>query len=93
MSACWGTSQVLLTQAEPLEGGRFVASGRLWVSPQAETDPRAVSMQGTGSDLPLDALARRYLPPVSLLASPTAATSRSGHAQAGRDFVLQLRLS
>ena len=54
-------------QAQPLEGGSFVASGRLWVAPEAETDPRAVAMQGRGSDLPLDALARRYLPPVNPL--------------------------
>ena len=56
--------QVVHVQAEPLEGGSFVASGRLWVAPEAETDPRAVAVQGAGSDLPLDALVRRYLPPV-----------------------------
>ena len=55
-------------QAEPLEGGSFIASGRMWVAPEAETDPRAVAMQGSGQRLPLDALLRRYLPPAS---SPT----------------------
>ena len=42
-----------------------MASGRMWVAPEAETDPRAVAMQGQGLHLPLDALLRRYLPPVS----------------------------
>ena len=52
-------------QAEPLEGGSFIANGRMWVAPEAETDPRAVAMQGQGQHLPLDALLRRYLPPAS----------------------------
>ena len=42
-----------------------MANGRMWVAPEAETDPRAVAMQGQGLHLPLDALLRRYLPPVS----------------------------
>ena len=59
------TMGTMCVQAEPLEGGSFMASGRMWVAPEAETDPRAVAMQGQGLHLPLDALLRRYLPPVS----------------------------
>ena len=33
---CW--------QAEPLAGGQMVGSGRLWVAPSAELDPRAVKV-------------------------------------------------
>jgi hypothetical protein len=54
-------------QAEPLEGGQLVAAGRMWISPQAEEDPRAVRMQAQGRGLPAEALLQRYLPPVRAL--------------------------
>ncbi len=54
-------------QAEPLEGGQLVAGGRMWISPEAETDTRAVRMQLQGRGLPAEALLQRYLPPVRWL--------------------------
>lgn len=41
-----------------------MAAGRMWISPQAEEDPRAVRMQAQGRGLPAEALLQRYLPPV-----------------------------
>lgn len=52
-------------QAEPLEGGQLVAAGRMWISPDAENDARAVRMQLQGRGLPAEALLQRYLPEVS----------------------------
>ena len=39
----------------------------MWVAPQAEMDPTAVSVRAEGEDLPVEALARRYLPPGAAL--------------------------
>ena len=44
-----------------------MAAGRMWISPQAEEDPRAVRMQAQGRGLPAEALLQRYLPPVRVL--------------------------
>ncbi len=52
-------------QAVPAGGGLLVATGKMWVSPAAEQDPRAISMQAVGEGLNAAALAAGYLPPVS----------------------------
>jgi hypothetical protein len=49
----------------PVGGGQVIGSGRLWVSPEAEFDERAVRMQYRGTDLPVSSLLHRYLPEVS----------------------------
>ncbi|KAK9862508.1 hypothetical protein WJX84_009406 [Apatococcus fuscideae] len=64
-------------QAEPLSGGHLLGAGRLWVAPEAETDPRAVRVQVTGKDLPTESLVRAYLPqgtelPASLTLGPAS---------------------
>ena len=41
-----------------------MAGGRMWVSPRAETDARAVRMQLQGRGLSAESLLRRYLPGV-----------------------------
>ncbi len=41
-----------------------MAGGRMWVSPRAETDTRAVRMQLQGRGLSAESLLRRYLPGV-----------------------------
>ena len=51
-------------QAEPVGGGRLVALGRMWVSPEAEFDARAVRMSAEGRGLPAEAILKRYLPEV-----------------------------
>lgn len=51
-------------QGEPLGGGQVVASGRVWVAPQAEQDARAVRVTAEGRRLPFDSVALRYLPQV-----------------------------
>ena len=51
-------------QAEPLGGGQLLGSGRMWVAPEGETDPRAVRVQLEGRNLPAEALLKRYLPKV-----------------------------
>lgn len=45
-----------------------MGSGRMWVSPAAEMDPRAVRVQLEGCNLPTESLIKRYLPKV--LTSP-----------------------
>lgn len=62
-------------QGEPLGGGQVMASGRLWVAPQAEQDPRAVKIAIEGRRLPFDSLACRYLPQV---AAPSFCTVTEG---------------
>lgn len=52
-------------QAVPAGGGLLFATGKMWVAPQAEADPRAISMQAVGEGLNAAALATGYLPPVS----------------------------
>ena len=49
---------------EPVGGGHLVALGRMWVSPEAEFDPRAVRMSAEGRGLPAEAILKRYLPEV-----------------------------
>ncbi len=49
-------------QAEPLGGGQVLGSGRMWVSPEGEMDPRAVRVQLEGRNLPTEALLNRYMP-------------------------------
>ena len=51
-------------QAEPVGGGKLVASGRMWVATEAEFDQRAVRMHAEGAGLPAEAILKRYLPPV-----------------------------
>jgi hypothetical protein len=51
-------------QAVPAGGGLVVATGKMWVAPAAESDPRAISMQAVGEGLSPAALAAGYLPPV-----------------------------
>lgn len=51
-------------QAEPLGGGQLLGAGRLWVSPAAELDPRAVRVHMEGRGLPAEAIITRYLPKV-----------------------------
>lgn len=48
-------------QAVPAGGGLLQAAGRMWVAPEAETDPRAVAMEAAGSGLDAAALAAAYL--------------------------------
>ena len=55
-----------------------MASGRMWISPQAEEDPRAVRVQAQGRGLPAEALLQRYLPPVR----PRLAITKTSSAQA-----------
>ena len=52
-------------QAIPTGGGLLVATGKMWVAPAAENDPRAISMQAVGEGLSPAALAAGYLAPVS----------------------------
>lgn len=52
-------------QVEPVGGGQLVAQGRMWVSPDAEFDPRAVRMSAEGRGLPAEAILKRYLPEVN----------------------------
>ena len=54
-------------QAEPLSGGQLLGSGRMWVSPSGEVDPRAVKVRFEGRNLPTETLLKRYLPKVSSL--------------------------
>ncbi len=54
----------VLAQAEPLGGGQLLGAGRLWVSPAAELDPRAVRVHMEGRGLPAEAIITRYLPKV-----------------------------
>ncbi len=51
-------------QAEPVGGGKLVASGRMWVATEAEFDQRAVRMHAEGGGLPAEAILKRYLPQV-----------------------------
>lgn len=55
---------LLYTQAEPLAGGQLLGSGRMWVSPIGEVDPRAVKVRFEGRNLPTETLLKRYLPKV-----------------------------
>ena len=55
---------VSVVQAEPLGGGQLLGAGRLWVSPAAELDPRAVRIHMEGRGLPTEAIVTRYLPKV-----------------------------
>ena len=64
---CLATCACCVPQAEPLSGGHLLGAGRLWVAPEAETDPRAVRVQVTGKDLPTESLVRAYLPQVQRL--------------------------
>lgn len=48
--------------AEPVGGGQLFGSGRMVVAPWAEMFPGAVSIKAEGVDLPVEALAQRYLP-------------------------------
>ncbi|CAG9460725.1 unnamed protein product [Pedinophyceae sp. YPF-701] len=49
--------------AEPSDGGRISGSGRMWLAPEAEAHPSAVSMHLDASALDGDRLLPRYLPP------------------------------
>lgn len=51
-------------QAEPLHGGHLLGSGRMWVNPVAEQDPRAVSINMKGEGLPFESMLVSYLPKV-----------------------------
>jgi len=55
---------IAMTQAEPLDGGQLICSGRMWVNPVAEHDPRAVRVSMEGHNLPFEPLMLRYLPKV-----------------------------
>lgn len=55
---------LLNAQAEPLAGGQLLGSGRMWVSPSGEVDPRAVKVRFEGRNLPTETLLKRYLPKV-----------------------------
>ncbi|GIM02660.1 hypothetical protein Vretimale_7447, partial [Volvox reticuliferus] len=50
-------------QAQPDGGGSLLASGRMWLAPEAESDPRAISIAGEAEGVDADRLARYYLPP------------------------------
>ena len=52
-------------QAETLHGGQMVGSGRMWVNPIAEHDPRAVSINMKGEGLPFESILTSYLPKVA----------------------------
>lgn len=56
-----------MTQAEPVGGGQLVGSGRMWLSPAALNDPRAVRISMEAQGLPTEAIVKRYMPPVWLL--------------------------
>ncbi|CAL8466123.1 g5659 [Coccomyxa elongata] len=58
-------------QAEPLGGGQVLGSGRMWVSPEGEMDPRAVRVQLEGQNLPTEALLNRYMPKATPLPAAT----------------------
>lgn len=45
-------------------GGQLLGSGRMWVSPKGEMDPRAVKVHLEGRKLPTESLLKRYLPKV-----------------------------
>ncbi len=68
----WLNNTDMVGQAEPLGGGQVLGSGRMWVSPAGEMDPRAVRVQLEGRNLPTESLLKRYLPkargPLLLLA-------------------------
>jgi hypothetical protein len=66
-----GWRRVLALQAEPLGGGQLLGSGRMWVSPEGEMDPRAVKVQMEGRNLPTESLLKRYLPKVLPTSSPS----------------------
>jgi hypothetical protein len=52
-------------QAEPLDGGQIICSGRMWVNPVAEHDLRAVRVSLEGRNLPFEPIILRYLPKVA----------------------------
>ena len=43
----------------------MVGSGRMWVNPIAEHDPRAVSINMKGEGLPFESILTSYLPKVA----------------------------
>ena len=47
-------------QAEPVGGGSLAGSGRLWLAPEAERDPRAIRFQMQGRSLSASQLLERY---------------------------------
>ncbi len=53
-------------QVVPPGGGSLLGSGRMWLAPAAETDPRAISFSGEAKDLDADKLLQYYLPPVGM---------------------------
>jgi hypothetical protein len=61
-------------QAEPLGGGQVLGSGRMWVSPAGEMDPRAVRVQLEGRNLPTESLLKCYLPKACSLSFCQVAT-------------------
>lgn len=71
---------LLLTQVVPLGGGQLVASGSMWVAPAAETDPRAIRIQGDAVDLDTGTLAAQYLPAEVLEQLPPGTLSGLGKA-------------
>ncbi len=54
-----------MCQVVPVGGGSLRGGGRLWLSPAAEADSRAVRLDGEAEGLDGDLLARLYSPPVS----------------------------
>ena len=46
--------------ASPCGGGTVAASGRVWVAPRAEDDPRALAVQAVGEGIGAAAVARAY---------------------------------
>ncbi|GIL58075.1 hypothetical protein Vafri_13263 [Volvox africanus] len=50
-------------QAQPDGGGSLLATGRMWLAPEAESDPRAISITGEAEGVDADRLARYYMPP------------------------------
>jgi hypothetical protein len=72
--------------ADPVEGGRLRGHGTMNVAPSAEMEPDALDIVATGTSLPADEIARRYLPqgtqlPPDVIDRPASvtATMRGAH--------------
>ena len=76
-SLAFMSEALALMQAEPLHGGQVVGSGRMWVNPIAEHDPRAVSINMKGQGLPFESMLLSYLPKVEPLSDGSQIRSRS----------------
>ncbi|GAX75992.1 hypothetical protein CEUSTIGMA_g3435.t1 [Chlamydomonas eustigma] len=61
-------------QVQPVGGGQAIGSGTMWLAPEAETHPEAISMRADAAGVDPDVMLQYYLPEVGTSSLPNPAS-------------------